>query len=143
MDSRNETLREKLSKANENLDLLDKLEEMQMINEDAAKERDQVSEILMKILDGINSPKLSQVYSELKYLNSQLRRAKNREIETRFDETDVDIIERKIGLLMDELTLCIDRMTTSLRQNSNMTYSPMPKKTLDRERRDLSSNRPE
>lgn len=115
MDSRNANLRDKLSKAHENLEIMEKLEELQAINEDAAKERDQVSEILMKILDGINSPKLSQVYSELKFLNSQLRRAKTREIESRFDESDVDIIERKIGLLMDELTLCIDKLTTSMR----------------------------
>ena len=70
MESRNDNLKDKLSKANENLEIMVKLEELQVINEDAAKERDQTCEILVKVLDGINSPKLSQVYSELKFLNS-------------------------------------------------------------------------
>jgi hypothetical protein len=102
----------------ENLELIEKLEELSAVNEDAAKERDQINEILMKLLSSLDNPKLSQVYSELKFLNTSLRKAKSKEIESRFDETDVNIIERKVNLLMDELTLCIERITSQIKQSN-------------------------
>lgn len=118
MTDMNENLQNKLAHFDENVEIIERLEDLTAVNEEAAKERDQINEILIKLLSGLDNPKLSQVYSELKFLNASLRKAKAKEIESRFDETDVNIIERKISLLMDELTLCIERITSQIKQGS-------------------------
>lgn len=117
-------LNEELNDCHDEIQDLQKLEDMSHLNEEQAKEKDQLNEILKLILDGLSNPKLSQIVADLKYLNSELRRAKQNMGDSYIGQDDLNILERKISLMRDETSLLLSKMRLQTKPNATQnTYS--------------------
>ena len=118
-------LKDLLDNARDEINELRRLEELHVISQENSKEKDQLNELLQLLLDGIGSPKLAQIMSELKYLNSELRRARNLQSRNYIDSDDLNILERKISLLRDEMQLVLNKINSGAMK---IPLSPLAKR---------------